>query len=113
MCTVDTTLHHQVRIDISAEQLVIGLANGWTGPPPDKFLLVWPEDCGEAYRALRATDSAPRGFMFWNVADEGKVVERTDPPRTLWLARELATFLHPRKDAEVSAERAARGDQLA
>jgi len=51
--------------------------------------------------------------MFWNVADEGKVVERTDPPRTLWLARELATFLHPRKDAEVSAERAARGDQLA
>ena len=33
--------------------------------------------------------------MFWNVADEGNVVERTDPPRTLWLARGLATFLFP------------------
>ena len=47
------------------------------------------------YTALQEERREPRGFMFWNVADEGNLVERTDPPRRLWLARGLAKFLFP------------------
>ena len=32
--------------------------------------------------------------MFWNTDDEGKTVARTEPPRALFLAKELAAFLH-------------------
>ena len=58
-----------------------------------------PEDCGEAYTALKQTLQHPRGFMFWNMEDEGKTVERTEPPRVLFLAKELASFLIDRDDA--------------
>jgi hypothetical protein len=100
--TVDFSSHPltaelgKVAIEIEREQLVIGLANAWTGPPPDKFLLILPEDCALAYARLATRDSQPKGFMFWNVADEGNVVPRTDPPRTLYLAREIASFLFPK-----------------
>lgn len=79
-------------ISIARTQLVIGLANGWAAPPPEsKFLLMWPEDCGAAYAALREKGTEPRGFMFWNIMDEGAVVPGTD--RQLWLTRELRAQL--------------------
>lgn len=74
-------------VNITRAQLVVGLANGWAAPPPNKFLLLWPEDIGSAYRALRERSDEPRGFMFWNIADEGEVVLGTE--RELWLTREL------------------------
>ena len=74
-------------VNVTREQLVVGLANGWAAPPPFKFLLLWPEDVGTAYRALREQGDEPRGFMFWNIADEGEVVPGTE--RELWLTREL------------------------
>jgi hypothetical protein len=81
-------------IDIARTQLVVGLANGWAEPPPDsKFLLIWPEDVGAAYRALREKGAEPRGFMFWNIQDEGMVVPGTE--RELWMTRELDEQLHP------------------
>eukprot|EP00040_Diaphanoeca_grandis_P022546 m.121464 g.121464 ORF g.121464 m.121464 type:complete len:400 (+) comp28858_c0_seq2:46-1245(+) len=87
-------------IKFDRSKLVIGLANGWTSPPPDKFLLIWPEDCGRAYVEMKRKSLEPRGFMFWNVADEGNIVEKTEPPRALWLARELRPYLF----AELSNE---------
>ena len=72
------------RIQIKKEQLVIGLANGWTTPPPNsKFLLIWPEACVEAYAMLRndvGNAEAARsflGYMFWNLEDEGNEVQLT------------------------------------
>ena len=61
-----------------------------------------PEDCGKAYAELKEDLQEPRGFMFWNMEDEGRTVERTDPPRALYLAKELAAFLFD-SDNAVSA----------
>ena len=91
-------------INISRPQLVVGLANGWAAPPPSKFLLIWPEAIGVAWRQLQERGSAPRGFMYWNVKDEGMVVEGTE--RALWLTRELRAELHP------SVQPAAAADSL-
>lgn len=80
-------------IDIGRTQLVVGLANGWAAPPPDsKFLLIWPEDIGTAYRALQNRGAEPRGFMFWTIEEEGAVVPGTD--RALWFTRELREELN-------------------
>jgi len=80
-------------IDIGRTQLVVGLANGWAAPPPDsKFLLIWPEDIGTAYRALQSRGAEPRGFMFWTIEEEGAVVPGTD--RALWFTRELREELN-------------------
>eukprot|EP01123_Difflugia_compressa_P014559 TRINITY_DN7694_c0_g1_i1.p1 TRINITY_DN7694_c0_g1~~TRINITY_DN7694_c0_g1_i1.p1 ORF type:complete len:110 (-),score=27.71 TRINITY_DN7694_c0_g1_i1:15-344(-) len=57
---------------VPSTQLVIGLANGWAGPTiEDKFLLVWPST-DIVYSQLQLK---PRGFMFWDLKDEGKVVD--------------------------------------
>jgi chitinase len=80
------------RMSIPQTQLVIGLGNGWVDG--NKSLLVWPEQAEAAYEALKAKDSAPRGFMFWDIADEGRVVSGTD--REMWMAAGLNKFLHTR-----------------
>ena len=95
------------RIRIKKEQLVIGLANGWTTPPPNsKFLLLWPEACVKAFNDLRGGASGTRdtssaagflGYMYWNLGDEGNAVElqkesdggEQGKARVLHLAREL------------------------
>jgi len=59
------------RIQINPSQLVIGLANGWTGPRPSKFLLIYPEELKEAYKILLSQGNEFRGFMFWNIQGEG------------------------------------------
>jgi chitinase len=79
-------------LTIPPTQLVIGLANGWADGA--KSLLVWPEEVGAAYEHLSQSNLQPRGFMFWDIADEGRVVTGTD--RELWMASGLNEFLHTR-----------------
>ena len=57
-------------IRIPKEKLLMGLANSWAADA-EKFLLIMPEDCGKAYSTL-ADSTKPRGWMFWNIQDEGK-----------------------------------------
>jgi hypothetical protein len=79
-------------LSIPPTQLVIGLANGWADGT--KSLLVWPEEAGVAYEHLKQFNLQPRGFMFWDIADEGRVVSGTT--RELWMASGLNEFLHVR-----------------
>jgi hypothetical protein len=71
-----------------------GLANGWADGT--KTLRVWPEEAGAAFAALGALSSSllPRGFMFWDIADEGMVPPGSE--REMWMARGLNSFLHTR-----------------
>eukprot|EP01006_Ploeotia_vitrea_P048566 TRINITY_DN67251_c10_g3_i1.p1 TRINITY_DN67251_c10_g3~~TRINITY_DN67251_c10_g3_i1.p1 ORF type:complete len:383 (-),score=17.69 TRINITY_DN67251_c10_g3_i1:407-1555(-) len=80
-------------VQVHATQVVLGLANGWTGPDR-KALLLWPKDLKEAYESL-ADKEKPRGFAFWDIGDEGRVPQGTSQP--LWLASSLNKFLHIRK----------------
>ena len=80
---------------------VIGLANGWADG--DKSLRVWPEEAGGAYHTLGKLSSStesllPRGFMFWDIADEGMVP--TGAAREMWMASGLNSFLHTRPDSK-------------
>ena len=72
----------------------IGLANGWADGV--KSLRVWPEEAAAAYAALGALSPSlqPRGFMFWDIADEGMVPQGTD--KEMWMAQGLNEFLHTR-----------------
>jgi hypothetical protein len=80
-------------VKVHPTRLLIGLANGWThdAPPIDKFLLLWPSQIEEAYLAL-PEEKRPRGFMFWDIADEGNEIEG----KTLYMAEGLNNFLHTR-----------------
>jgi len=73
-------------------QLVIGLANGWVGPRPAKCLLVYPDEAGIAYITLKNLGIAPRGFMYWDIEDEGELVNGTP----FYLALGLNSYLHTR-----------------
>lgn len=65
-----------VDLVIPSTQLVIGLANGWADG--SKSLLVWPDEAEVAYNTLKNNNLQPRGFMFWDIADEGRVVTGTN-----------------------------------
>ena len=82
-------------IKVSPDRLLVGLANGWTEPypPVQKFLLLWPEQVQEAYEAL-PEELKPRGFMFWDIEDEGNAVGPNK--RSLFMAKGLNSFLHTR-----------------
>lgn len=69
-------------VRVERSRLVIGLANGWALPQPavSKFLLLGMGEVREAWEEERCA-----GFMFWTVAEEGRVVEG----KQLYLAREL------------------------
>eukprot|EP00658_Telonema_sp_P-2_P083324 TRINITY_DN8995_c0_g1_i5.p1 TRINITY_DN8995_c0_g1~~TRINITY_DN8995_c0_g1_i5.p1 ORF type:complete len:359 (+),score=66.90 TRINITY_DN8995_c0_g1_i5:248-1324(+) len=98
-------------VNVSASRLVIGLANGWTGKrvaapsliPMNvtKALMIWPGDARIAYDRLQQTGTNVRGFMYWDIADEGRLVDRDSPNpagnQTLWMAQELNTFLGVRQ----------------
>lgn len=82
-------------VKIPPSQLVIGLANGWADNR--KFLLIWPEDLEDGYNALNLAGFNPRGFMFWDIADEG--ISTMDPSgemRPFWMARGLNRILRTR-----------------
>jgi hypothetical protein len=80
-------------IKVPPTRLLVGLANGWThdAPPIDKFLLLWPSQIEEAFLAM-PEDKRPRGFMFWDIADEGNEIDG----KTLYMAEGLNSFLHTR-----------------
>lgn len=80
------------KVSVAQTQLVIGLANGWSDG--SRALLIWPAFVGEAYARLSAQGLAPRGFMFWDIGDEGKVPGGYSEP--LYLAAGLNAFLHTR-----------------
>lgn len=82
----------QSQVILSQSQLVIGLANGWADG--SKSLLVWPEQVEIAYEKLKSKGTAPRGFMFWDIADEGRVVSGTN--REMWMASGLNKFMKTR-----------------
>jgi len=80
------------KITVPQSQLVIGLANGWAAPRPNKVLLIWPNEAKDAYVALKAQGKEPKGFMFWDIKDEGDMVNGTQ----FYLAKSLNTFLNIR-----------------
>lgn len=82
-------------VRVARTSLVIGLANGWTRPG-GKALFVKPDELAHAWRTALTPEARarPRGFMFWDVSDEGKVPTEGAPP--LYLARQLNAFLHTR-----------------
>ncbi len=61
------------RVSVPASQVVLGLANGWAGAADGKFLLLLPSEVREAHRALSERGLQPKGYAFWNIADEGLV----------------------------------------
>jgi chitinase len=79
-------------VSLNPTQVVIGLANGWADP--SRCLLIWPTEVGAAYNNLKAKGLQPRGFMFWDIGDEGEVPQGYSQP--LYLAAGLNAFLHTR-----------------
>ena len=57
-------------IKIPEDKIVIGLANGWA---VGKFLFVDEKNLVEGYNYLLKQNKDVRGFMFWDIADEGKI----------------------------------------
>ena len=88
----DVKLKNQI-IRIPKENFIVGLANGWAGD--GKFLLIEPEEIEIAYNKLKAKGMEVRGFMFWDIADEGKVPVNKE--EEFWLAAGLNKFMKTRK----------------
>jgi chitinase len=80
-------------VKIPPERLVVGLANGWAGD--GKFLLIYPDEVAMAYSQLASMSLQPRGFGFWDIADEGKESQQ-QPGVPVWLASGLNEFMHIR-----------------
>ena len=57
-------------VRVPREKLVIGLANGWAND--GKFVYIDPRLIRDAYKKGMLGN---RGFAFWNIKDEGLVVE--------------------------------------
>ena len=62
-------------IKINKEKIVIGIANGWANEIKDKFLFINEDDLIEGIKYLKDKNIEFRGFMFWNIFDEGKIVQ--------------------------------------
>lgn len=105
--TSDTELAYNTKevIRIKPEHLVIGLANGWAGD--GKFLLVYPEQVGSAYKQLEHQGIAPRGFAFWNILDEGKSSPQR-PNEPVFLAKGLNAFMQIRPTSNPGGEMVAK-----
>jgi chitinase len=59
------------RISFPLSKVVLGFANGWAKDSGDKTLYVEPEELATAYKNLLDSEIAPRGFMYWVIAEEG------------------------------------------
>ena len=79
-------------IVIEPWQLVVGLSRG-SADGSGKSAFFWPSDVGKAYEAT-AEGERPRGFAFWNIAEEGSGANGTSVP--LSFAPSLNAFLHTR-----------------
>jgi hypothetical protein len=86
-------------VRVPPERLALGLANGWAGTRAagGKSLLVWPDECEAAWETMGPA-RRPRGFMFWDIADEGGTPHGATGTRDkpLFMARELGAFMHTR-----------------
>ena len=74
------------------QQLVVALSRG-SADGSGKSAFIWPADAAAAYEAT-APARRPRGFAFWNIAEEGTTANGTDT--ALSFAPELNSFLHVR-----------------
>ena len=91
------TSSNAMKIHIDRSRLVIGLANGWADG--QKFLLAWPDEFVDGYNNLKSVGMHPRGFMFWDIADEGvAAVDKAGTSRPFWMASGLNSFLHTRSN---------------
>ena len=57
-------------IKVPEDKILIGLANGWAN---DKFLFFDKKNIVEGYNYLKKQKKDVRGFMFWDITDEGKI----------------------------------------
>lgn len=80
------------RVALLPSQVLLGVRNGWSdGAGGAKSLLVMPDDCGAAWRAL---PNMTRGFGWWVISEEGDVPEGQSEP--LYMAPALNEFLRTR-----------------
>lgn len=63
------------QVAVPTTQLVIGLANAWAATSDGKFLYVTTSEIRRAYEALELKGIAPKGFMYWDIADDGIEVD--------------------------------------
>jgi chitinase len=62
----DPSLNHSSRmVPFPLSKLVFGFANGWGANDDEKVCYFDPEEIAIAYNALKNSNQAPRGFMFW------------------------------------------------
>ena len=79
-------------IKIPLNKIVIGLANGWAG---ERFLFVDEKNIVEGWNFLKEKNKEVRGFMFWDIADEGKIPndENTCDKQPFYMAKVLNSIL--------------------
>jgi hypothetical protein len=77
-------------IVVPPSKLVVGFSRG---DSQGKSAFIWPEDAGIAYESTLPI-KRPRGFAFWNIAEEGSTANGTNV--TLAFAPTLNSFLHIR-----------------
>ena len=75
-------------IKIQQDKIVIGLANGWAN---GRFLFVNGKNIIEGYKYLKEQKKDVRGFMFWDIADEGKIPQSEKEP--FYMAKILNSIL--------------------
>ena len=57
-------------VPLPLNKIVIGLANGWADG--EKAVIISSDDCRSAYEMMvEGLGGGVRGFMFWDIADEG------------------------------------------
>jgi hypothetical protein len=61
------------KISVPSSQLVIGLANAWA-QSSEKFLFVNMTEVQLAYDILLERNNSPLGFMYWDIGDDGIIV---------------------------------------
>ena len=79
---------NKTTIKIPDNKLVIGLANAWAN---SQFLFVKENDIIEGYKSLVKRNKDVKGFMFWDIADEGKSNEVTEQ-KPFFMAKILNTI---------------------
>ena len=79
-------------IKVPEDKIVIGLANGWAN---GKFLFVDEKNIVEGYNYLKKQKKDERGFMFWDIADEGKIPQSnsTEVKSPFYMAKILNKIL--------------------
>ena len=82
----------KTHIKVPEDKIVIGLVNGWAN---GKFLFVDEKNIIEGYNYLKKQKKDVRGFMFWDIADEGKIPQSnsTEVKSPFYMAKILNKIL--------------------